>query len=436
MRRKQCSIKTGDNTGVRMPVGMGEGGSSVNMEFAFLKNSCDEGLGGLNRRDFCSAITAVAVTGPTGMIGLNPPIGALPDGYDAVLPAVSESCHRIFFEAAQNMRRMDDASVDLVVTSPPYPMIEMWDAVFAAQNGGIEEVLESSPMSAFELMHEELDKVWSECFRVLRDGGIMCVNIGDATRTISKDFQLYNNHSRIVSSCLKLGFANLPNIIWRKQTNAPNKFMGSGMLPCGAYVTLEHEWILVFRKGGKRTYKSDSEKARRRSSAFFWEERNKWFSDLWEIKGTRQSIINSQTRDRNASFPLEVPFRLVNMYSQMGDTVLDPFMGMGTTLVAAMLLGRNSIGFEIDKGLRPSIAEFVSSMGVDIIRKLVRDRLDAHLAFVKERENTGKIVKYDNQRLRCKVMTSQEVDMELVIPEKIERVDGDSFSCHCSYKSI
>ena len=264
----------------------------------------------------------------------------------------------------------------------------------------------------------------------------MCVNIGDATRTISKDFQLYNNHSRIVSSCLKLGFANLPNIIWRKQTNAPNKFMGSGMLPCGAYVTLEHEWILVFRKGGKRTYKSDSEKARRRSSAFFWEERNKWFSDLWEIKGTRQSIINSQTRDRNASFPLEVPFRLVNMYSQMGDTVLDPFMGMGTTLVAAMLLGRNSIGFEIDKGLRPSIAEFVSSMGVDIMRKLVRDRLDAHLAFVKERENTGKIVKYDNQRLRCKVMTSQEVDMELVIPEKIERVDGDSFSCHCSYKSI
>lgn len=405
----------------------------VNMEFDFSTHSCE---GRLNRRNFCSTMPAAAVVGSTEMTGLNPIVDSMPVVNDSVHPAVTKSFHRIFFEAAQNMRRVSDASVDLVVTSPPYPMIEMWDGIFAAQNGDIRVALESSPMSAFELMHGELDKVWTECYRVLKDGGIMCVNIGDATRTIGKDFQLYNNHSRVVSSCLNLGFANLPNIIWRKQTNAPNKFMGSGMLPCGAYVTLEHEWILIFRKGGKRIYKSDNEKSQRRNSAFFWEERNKWFSDLWEIKGTRQTIVNSQTRGRNASFPLEVPYRLVNMYSQMGDTILDPFMGMGTTLVAGMLLGRNCLGFEIDKELKPSIADFVGSFDVNVMRNLVHDRLGAHLTFLKERMSVGKDVKYDNRKLNCKVMTSQEVDMEFVVPEKVERIDGDEFSYRCTYRSI
>ena len=380
---------------------------------------------------------ASAVAGSAGTTGLESPAVIVADGKDSLAhPSVAESSHRVFFASAQDMGRLDDASVDLVVTSPPYPMIEMWDGVFASQNGDIGVALGKDSMAAFELMHGELDRVWAECFRVLKDGGVMCVNIGDATRTIGGGFQLYNNHSRVVSSCLKIGFSNLPNIIWRKQTNAPNKFMGSGMLPCGAYVTLEHEWILVFRKGGKRIYKSDKEKSRRRSSAFFWEERNKWFSDLWEIKGTRQAIINSQTRDRNASYPLEVPFRLVNMYSQMGDTVLDPFMGMGTTLVAAMLSGRNSVGFEIDKGLKPSIESFVAGIGVNAMRKFVRNRLDAHLAFAEERASSGKDVKYDNRKLNCKVMTSQEVDMELIVPEKIERADGDTFSYHCSYQLI
>ena len=84
---------------------------------------------------------------------------------------------------------------------------------------------------AFELMHIELDKVWNEVFRVLKEGGIACINIGDATRTINKNFQLYSNHSRIINHCTKIGFSALPMILWRKQTNAPNKFMGSGMLP-------------------------------------------------------------------------------------------------------------------------------------------------------------------------------------------------------------
>ena len=208
------------------------------------------------------------------------------------------------------------------------------------------------------------------------------------------------------------------------------------MLPCGAYVTLEHEWILVFRKSGKRIYKLDRDKALRRSSAFFWEERNKWFSDLWEIKGVKQTIVNSQTRERNASFPLEIPFRLVNMYSQMGDVVLDPFMGMGTTLVASMLLGRNSIGFEIDKGLRPMIEDFVDNVDTNLMKRFVADRFNAHLAFIKERTSLGKNVKYSNKKLNCKVMTSQETDMELVVPVRVNRSKGDIFSRRCFYQSF
>lgn len=341
--------------------------------------------------------------------------------------------HSIYFASSQNMQCINDASVDLVVTSPPYPMIEMWDEVMALQNPAIADALQSNPSFAFELMHRELDKVWAECYRAIKDGGLMCINIGDATRTINNEFQLYNNHTRIVEACLKLGFINLPNIIWRKQTNAPNKFMGSGMLPCGAYVTLEHEWILIFRKGGKRDYKKEVDKAIRRNSSFFWEERNQWFSDLWEIKGVKQKINNSKTRERNASFPLEIPYRLINMYSQQGDTVLDPFSGLGTTTIAALLTGRNSIGVDIDVALEPLIRDNIGSLRVDVLNGLIANRYSRHLEFVKEREAQGKEVKYENHNLMCKVVTSQEVDINLYYLDKITVKADKTLTYECTY---
>lgn len=346
---------------------------------------------------------------------------------------MNRTTHRIYFTASQNMECIKDTTIDLVVTSPPYPMIKMWDDIMAKQNPDIKDALANNPTLAFELMHQELYKVWKECYRLLKDGGFMCINIGDATRTINKEFQLYSNHTRIVEACQKLGLDNLPNIIWRKQTNTPNKFMGSGMLPCGAYVTLEHEWVLVFRKGSKRNYKKDEDKLVRRKSSFFWEERNKWFSDLWEIKGVKQRIKNSQTRKRNASFPLEVPFRLINMYSQQGDIVLDPFYGLGTTAVASMLTGRNSIGVEIDTALQPSIQENIKSLEIDALNALIRERYNNHLLFVREREQSDKEVKYDNINLKCKVMTSQEVDMNLYYLNKIVQHRGDVLSYDCTY---
>lgn len=342
--------------------------------------------------------------------------------------------HTIYFNAAQKMSELQEKSIDIVVTSPPYPMIEMWDEIMGNQNPEIRAALESNkPRMAFELMHQELDKVWSECWRVLKDGSFLCINIGDATRNINGEFSLYNNNARIILACEKLGFTNLPNILWRKATNAPNKFMGSGMLPCGAYVTLEHEWILIFRKGGKRVYKTATEKGARRDSSFFWEERNIWFSDVWEIKGVKQTIDKAPSRERNASYPLELPYRLINMYSQKGDIVLDPFMGFGTTAIAAIICERNSVGYEIDRQLKPLLKSIIESVDVIKANSIIYDRYVKHLSFVEERLKLKKEVKYNNSFLDCRVMTGQETELtfhyidEVNLTAESDYLEFDSF---------
>lgn len=316
--------------------------------------------------------------------------------------------HNIYIGDARQMDKTGVESVNIVVTSPPYPMIEMWDECFSLQDNNIGNTISNAPDEAFELMHLQLDKVWRRCYDVLKEGGFLCINIGDATRTVNGKFKLYNNHTRISDFCNSIGFTTLPNIIWRKQTNAPNKFMGSGMLPCGAYVTLEHEWILLFRKGDKRHYKTSSEKHERMESSFFWEERNVWFSDVWDVKGTKQKIVHSDSRKRSAAYPFEIPFRLINMFSQKGDVVLDPFLGTGTTMQAALMCGRNSEGYELDSGLKGLIEHGLKSMDVDMCNNNIKQRFDRHVAFVEERKRQGKEVKHFNHHLNVPVMTGQE----------------------------
>ena len=328
--------------------------------------------------------------------------------------------HSIYLGASQHMTHIEDNTIDLIVTSPPYPMIEMWDKIMGLQNPEITNNLEINPHKAFELMHQELDTVWKECFRVLKAGGFLCVNIGDATRTIKGNFELFNNHSRVIKACLEIGFIGLPNIIWRKQTNAPNKFMGSGMLPCGAYVTLEHEWILIFRKGEKRCFKNDFQKLNRMKSSFFWEERNIWFSDVWDIKGAKQVINNKTSRERSAAFPFDIPYRLINMFSQKGDIILDPFLGTGTTTKAALLLGRNSCGYEIDPSFETVIRNSIMSLNPEYCNSLIKQRLDAHLQFIEHRKASGKEIKHFNKTLKCEVMTNQETKIEFQYIENIE----------------
>src|SRR5690554_6427553 len=345
--------------------------------------------------------------------------------------------HNVIIGAAQNMEQLKNNSVELVVTSPPYPMIKMWDEIMAGQNPHVQSALDKNDGAhAFELMHRELDKVWAEVERVLTPGGFACINIGDATRTINGEFALYPNHSRIISAFRKLNLSNLPNIIWRKQTNAPNKFMGSGMLPSGAYVTLEHEWILIFRKGGKRQFETKTEKLERMKSSFFWEERNVWFSDLWDLKGTKQKMDNSETRKRSAAFPFELPYRLINMYSLQGDTVLDPFLGIGTTTLAAIATQRNSIGYEIDLMFLNIITENIESTPVTFFNSIIQNRIDQHINFITERNADIKKgdIKHYNDNLKLPVMTNQETDIKLNFVTSVKRKDKKLVATYDSVK--
>ena len=320
-----------------------------------------------------------------------------------------KTIHKIFFQDARDLKEIASESVDLVVTSPPYPMISMWDNMFGTQNPQIQKALtRGDGRQAYELMHTILDSVWTEVYRVLRTGRFACINIGDATRKIRDDFCLYPNHARILNYLLDLGFSALPDILWRKQTNAPNKFMGSGMLPAGAYVTLEHEYILIVRKGSKREFKTEDEKRNRRESALFWEERNIWYSDIWtDIKGTEQKLSDTSSRLRSAAFPFDLAYRLINMYSVKGDVVLDPFLGTGTTIAAAMTSGRNSIGVEIDGSFQGAICPIARHI-VDFSNDYLHARLTSHFEFVEYRIQNSEPLKYTNRHYGCPVVTSQE----------------------------
>jgi len=303
-------------------------------------------------------------------------------------------------------------------------MIEMWDDIFLKQNEAIGKAIKKQHGNkAFELMHKSLDRIWDEAFRVLKNGGFACINIGDATRTLRENFAIYPNHARILQYLVKIGFTILPEIIWRKQTNAPNKFMGSGMLPAGAYVTLEHEYVLIARKGGKREFKNDSEKINRRQSAIFWEERNIFFSDIWfDIKGSRQKLLDKASRKRSGAFPFELALRLINMYSVKGDTVLDPFLGTGTTMAAAMATARNSIGCEIDKNFYDSIIKIKDNI-IDLSNEYMESRLKRHIHFVNERIESGKPLKHKNNPYGFPVITNQEKELifnELTATKKVK----------------
>lgn len=326
--------------------------------------------------------------------------------------------HKVLFKNAMKMEDVDSESVDLMVTSPPYPMIEMWDEMFAQQSSYVKKAFDKRDgANAFELMHQVMDPIWKEVYRALKFGGFACINIGDATRTINGNFALYPNHMRILKSALELGFSALPCILWRKQTNAPNKFMGSGMLPAGAYVTLEHEYILILRKGPKREFKKEKDKQIRRESAIFWEERNRWFSDVWfDVKGTPQALNDKNSRRRSAAYPFEIAYRLIGMYSAKGDTVLDPFLGTGTTTYAAMALGRNSIGYEIDDTLRDTINELKNEI-VPFANEYIHNRLFKHIQFVIKRLKEKGALKYKNNFYGFPVMTGQE--RELILNEVI-----------------
>jgi site-specific DNA-methyltransferase (cytosine-N4-specific) len=203
-------------------------------------------------------------------------------------------------------------------------MIDKWDELFGS--------LDYPRQLAY------LERVWDECYRVLVDGGIACINIGDATRTIGGNFECYPNYAQMVVCCKRMGFTPLIPIFWKKISNRPNAFLGSGMLPPNGYVAQDCEYIAIFRKGNLRKFPPKDKN--RYASEFTKEERDLWFQQVWEVNGKRGA-------GKTTAFPEEIPRRLIRMFSVLGDTVLDPFSGTGTTKRVAESLDRKFIGYEV-----------------------------------------------------------------------------------------
>lgn len=232
---------------------------------------------------------------------------------------------KIYNKSSHDMSELEDNSVHLVVTSPPYPMIKKWDEMFGQVD--------------FYSQHEYLNKVWRECKRVLIPGGLICINMGDATRSVGGDFCCYPNFAYTTTILYQMGLTPLIPIIWKKISNKPNAFMGSGFLPTNAYVTQECEYIGIYRKGKKRKFVPKDED--RYKSKLTKEERDQWFSQIWEVHGASGA-------GKTSAFPKEIPYRLIRMFSIRKDTVLDPFCGQGTTGFVAESLNRNFIGYDIN----------------------------------------------------------------------------------------
>jgi len=236
---------------------------------------------------------------------------------------------------AREMGWIPNESVHLVLTSPPYWTLKEYPA-HENQLGLISE---------YEKFHDELDKVWQHSYRVLVPGGRLVCVVGDVclSRRRNGRHMVMPLHADIVVRCRKIGFDNLSPIFWYKISNAQyevengSSFLGKPYEP-NAIIKNDVEFILMLRKPGG--YRQPTEE-QRNASRLTKEEHHDWFQQVWTVPG-------ESTRQHPAPYPLELAYRLVRMFSFTGDTVLDPFMGTGTTLLAAARCGRNGIGIEVD----------------------------------------------------------------------------------------
>lgn len=233
----------------------------------------------------------------------------------------------------RQMSLTENESVDLIVTSPPYWQLK--DYGHSNQIGFNQ---------SYEEYVDSLNLVWMECFRVLRSGCRLCINIGDqfARAAYYGRYKVVPIHSEIIRFCETIGLDYMGSIIWQKSTTmhttGGGMVMGSYPYPRGGIVKMDYENILLFKKPGKcKAPPSDIKNLSKLTD----EEWNTFFTSHWNFPGDRQ--------DKHiAVFPEELPRRLIRMFSFCGDTVLDPFMGSGTTALAALRNGRNAIGYEIN----------------------------------------------------------------------------------------
>lgn len=261
--------------------------------------------------------------------------------------------HRLIRGDSRDLSFFDDASVHLVVTSPPYWNLKQYN----------ENPRQLGHIKDYETFLIELEKVWRHVFRILVPGGRLVCVVGDvcvARRNFGRHL-VFPLHADICVICRRIGFDNLNPIIWHKISNASyeiengSKFLGKPYEP-NAIIKNDMEFILMQRKPGG--YRKPTN-AQREESRISKKDFDRWFQQIWNITG-------ATTKKHPAPFPLELATRLVRMFSFKGDTVLDPFCGSGTTMIAALRAGRNSIGVEIDPEYCRMTARYLKTETADL----------------------------------------------------------------------
>jgi len=253
--------------------------------------------------------------------------------------------HKIIIGDSRHMIEVEDQSVHLVVTSPPYWQIKDY---------GDEKQIGFN--DSYPQYIENLNKVWAECHRVLYPGCRLCINIGDqfARAVTYGRYKIIPIREEFIRFCESFGFDYMGAIIWQKKTTMNTtggaSVMGSFPYPRNGLIEIDYEFILLFKKLGKSP--NNISKEVKGQSKLSHEEWRKYFTGHWNFAGEKQT-------GHIAMFPEELPKRLIKMFSFVGETVLDPFLGSGTTIKAAKNLGRSSVGYEINTEYLPVIEQKV-----------------------------------------------------------------------------
>lgn len=254
--------------------------------------------------------------------------------------------HRIIFGDSRSLNQIKDKSVQLIITSPPYWQLKDY---------GTEDQIGFN--DSYEDYINNLNLVWKECNRVLANGCKLCINIGDqfARSVYYGRYKVIPIRTEIIRFCESLGMDYMGAIIWQKatttNTSGGGAIMGSFPYPRNGILKMDYEFILLFKKLGNAPKPTKEQKEQ---SVMTKEEWGQYFSSHWNFHGVKQT-------GHIAMFPEELPKRLIKMFSFVGETVFDPFAGSGTTSLAAKNLGRNSIGYEINKEFAPIIQEKLCS---------------------------------------------------------------------------
>ena len=301
-----------------------------------------------------------------------------------------KTTHTIIIGDSRKMESIRDRSVHLVVTSPPYWQLKDYG------NGS-----QIGFNDSYEDYINNLNLVWNESCRVLDNGCRLCINIGDqfARSVYYGRYKVIPIRTEIIKFCETIGFDYMGAIIWQKVTTTNTTggatIMGSYPYPRNGILKIDYEFILIFKKGGKP---QKVEKERKQQSKLSKEEWNQYFAGHWNFPGEKQ--------DKHlAMFPAELPNRLIKMFTFVGDTVLDPFLGSGTTSLSAKNLERNSIGFEINEDFLPIIRKKVGLDNPDLFGdyEFIIERQEVlHVDFKTEIENLPYVFK-DSVKIDKKV---------------------------------